>query len=109
MIPDHFLVIGCLKTAKGDNDNAILVMKQIKEGGQDRFRHRCRVASQKLFGPDSGLLYTSNSAVDQGNQDATGYCSISRNKIERYEKCPGLELLMQNINPLTVAEGTEDY
>ena len=65
MIPDHFLVIGCLKTAKGDNDNAILVMKQIKGVGQDRFRHRRRVASQKLFGPDSGLLYTSNSAVDR--------------------------------------------
>ena len=60
---------GCLKTAKGDNDNAILVMKQIKEGGQDRFGHRCRVASQKLLGPGSGLLYTSNSAVDRWNQD----------------------------------------
>ena len=73
IVAADFLVINYAKSQdKGIYPrHVILGLKWVRKDCQDKIRHRRRVRSQKLFGVGQGLLYTSNSAVDRWNQDAS--------------------------------------
>ena len=112
----NFLVICTAPNQKEEQifmlKHAILGTKQGRTGCQDKIRHRRRVWSQKLFGPGQGLLYTSNSAVDRWNQDASEDIDTSEQdwvKLSALILQLGLEIVLRNISLLNVEESTPDY
>ena len=93
--------------------NAILGLNWVRKGCQDKIRHRRWVRSRKLFGVGQGLLYTSNSAVDRWNQDASEDIDTSEEQdcveLSALILWLGLESVFQNISLLNVEESTPDY